>query len=194
MYLLAFSILLLCSALNLKAQGEQLEEQMGLESPSPVPSLFLSERASGTLGSGSQAGGAMTADLSKPLLSDAESEFYEVMCQALAVVDCKVMAKVNLEDVVRSTKLDRQLNSRLQKSRSKLDRKHVAFVICWGDSLNILAIVRLDPMPGVRPLQRLMHRRVDELLDEIGIPVVLFPAADSYDPDEILAALTPHLV
>ena len=194
MYLLAFSILLLCSALNLKAQGEQAEQlQMAAQNAASQQTLHLNRVLPD--GGGNQVERAEADEVKyRPLLSDEESRFFEAASRALATIECSVMAKVNLEDVLSASRLSRDQQGRFEKTRRKLEGKHVDFVVCWGGALNVLVAARLDPAPGIRPLQRLMRRRVDELLEAAGIPVVIFPPADRYDEAEILSALTPHLV
>ena len=193
MYLLAFSILLLFSALNLKAQ-ESLEKEMSLEGQGGMASsLFLSFGRAG----GSEEKVALKSEVRrerpKPLLTEHERRFYGAMCRALGEVDLHVMAKVNLDDVIRTGGLSRQASHRFEKAKSKLDRKHVDFVVCSGDSLNVVAVARLDPKSRLRPLQRLMQGRVDEALDAAGIPVVHFPATKSYRDEAILSEFSPHL-
>ncbi|MGI9244939.1 MAG: DUF2726 domain-containing protein, partial [Verrucomicrobiales bacterium] len=133
------------------------------------------------------------ADVPKPLLTEPETRFYGAMRRALVDADCRVMAKVNLDDVISTGKLSPKANCKLEKARAKLDRKHVDFVVCRGDSLDVVAVARLDPATRLRPLQRLMQSRVDEVLDEAGIPVVKFPGAVDYKDDEIIASLSKHL-
>lgn len=193
MYLLAFSILLLFSALNLKAQ-ETVEGEMSLEGHAgSVNSLFLNLSSAGGSDEPSLLRSAARSDRPKPLLTEQETLFYGSMCRVLEDADFHVMAKVNLEDVVSTSMLNRQANCKFEKAKSKLDRKHVDFVVCSGNSLNIVAVARLDPASRLRPLQRLMQGRVDEVLDAAGIPVVHFPATKSYRDEEILSTLSPHL-
>ncbi len=200
MYLLAFSILLLFSALNLKAQ-ENLEKEMSLEGQGgAVSSVFLNLAGSG----GTSAGDAKEevsidlasqphSDLHKPLLTEQETHFYGAMRRALDGADCRVMAKVNLEDVISTGKLSSKASLQFEKAKQKLDRKHVDFVVCRGDSLKVVAVARLDPVSRLRPLQRLMQSRVDEVLGAAGIPVVNFPGSGNYRDEEILDSLSQHL-
>jgi hypothetical protein len=194
MYLLAFSILLLCSALNLKAQESYGDPVLHEAERGARRALLLGSSAGALLDTGVRLESMVPVERSEPLLSEMEGRFFEAMRRALVQVDCQVMAKVNLDDVINTAKLNREMRSKLEKVRRKLESKHVDFVVCWGSSLNLLVIARIDPVPGMRPLQKLMQRRIDELLDSVGIPVVLFPPAEVYDEDEILSVLTPYLV
>lgn len=195
MYLLIFSVMLLFSALNLKAQ-QAAESALAAEAEGggvQGPTLFFGTRPTpGADLALPEEPGAHERVL-KPLLDDRESAFFESLQRTLRPEGFRVMTKVNVDDVLGNDELSGRTLSQYKKAKRGMERQHIDFVICRGNSLEVHLVVRLHPLPGIRPFQRLQMRRIDSALKTAGIPVLLYPPADQYDEAALLATVMAQL-
>ncbi len=214
--LLFYSISLLFSALSIKVQ--HLQQDREVEAVDPVAAEFLFAEgaaaseprfpiASFSTSAFSSPPVAETPprtplepyelgpglNMSKRLLNDRESIFFQALVRDLARVGCTAMAKVNLADVVNGRDLAADERSELKLASGKMGRRHVDFVVCEGAGLCIVAAVRLRPASVLRPLHDVMARKVDRAVAASGVPVVRIDASGSYAEGEVLAQVAPYL-
>ena len=195
MYLFIFSVMLLFSALNLKAQ-QAAECEMAAEGDGGVAcaqTLFLGPSDSAEDDDRDLDNPRLSGFATRALLDDRESEFFDSLKNVAARLGCTVMAKVNLQDVVTGQDLRGSTRAQFKRANKGLDRQHVDFVVCSGNSLEIRLVVRLHPLPGMRPLHRLQQRRIDSAVSAFGIPVLLYPPAEVYDEQDLLATVMEQL-
>jgi len=119
-------------------------------------------------------------------LSPAERSFFGVLQQAVS--DRYVLfAKVRLADVVEPVNtLDR---SSMQSARNKTQSKHVDFVLCEPKTLAVLGVIELDDASHGRRDRQDRDAFVDTALAQARIPVLHFPARQSYPPTKSPNAL-----
>lgn len=123
------------------------------------------------------------------LLTPAERSFFGALEQATKD-RFRIMAKVRLADAIRPEKeLGR---SRATAAFNRISRKHLDFVLCDPDTLEIRAAVELDDASHRRADRRLRDDFLDRALESAGIPLHRFPARTGYDVAAIRKALEPE--
>jgi len=135
------------------------------------------------LGSGSPR--AMTGPLPYRLrddfLSPAEHSFFLVLRQAVA--DWAIICpKVSLGDLFYAQTGSRRQNA---SSRSRIDRKHVDFVLCHPETLRPLVAVELDDGSHQRPDRQRRDRFVANVFSAAGLPLARLPVRYAYSPREL---------
>lgn len=123
----------------------------------------------------------------KYLFSPAERSFLGVLEQAVAG-EFKVVGKVRLGDLIQPAKGLSQ--SRRTSLRNRIQQKHVDFVLCRPDTLEVAGVVELDDASHGRKDRADRDDFVDTSLASAGVPVLHFPARKAYALAEVRAMLT----
>jgi very-short-patch-repair endonuclease len=125
-------------------------------------------------------------DACKELFTPAERSFYGVLEQALAG-EFKVFGKVRLGDLVQPARgLSQSVRTR---SRNRIQQKHVDFVLCRPDNLEVAGVVELDDASHGRKDRADRDDFVDQALASAGVPVLHVPARKAYAVAEVRAKL-----
>ncbi|HEX7261634.1 MAG TPA: DUF2726 domain-containing protein [Luteolibacter sp.] len=120
-------------------------------------------------------------------LSAAEISFYHVL---LKIVDDRytVCPKVNLNDIFY---VERPHEN--QAARSRIDRKHVDFLICERGSMRPLVGVELDDGSHARKERQERDAFVDSVYEKAGLPLLHFPVGFAYNLKDVSERLLPCL-
>lgn len=121
-------------------------------------------------------------------LSPAELSFYGVLRMAVGQ-RAVICPKVNLGDLFFVAR-----SGESQRYRSKIDRKHVDFLLCAPGTMKPLCGVELDDSSHERPDRQDRDRFVDRVFNAAGLALVHVPARSSYSPQELQTILEQHLV
>ncbi len=120
------------------------------------------------------------------LLTPAERSFYGMLIQAMDGQSV-IMTKVRLADIVDVRKgLSRR---QWQSAFNRIQSKHVDFVLCDPQQLDIKAVVELDDRSHKKPKRQDRDRFVDQVMNFTGIPIFHFPVRCGYSVTEIREAL-----
>jgi len=119
----------------------------------------------------------VTYEARRKLFSPAERSFFGLLEQAVAG-QFRVMGKVRLGDLIQPVKgLSR---SRRASGWNRIHQKHVDFVLCRPDTLDVAAVVELDDASHRRKDRVERDEFVDKALSSAGIPIVHFAACKGY--------------
>jgi len=121
-----------------------------------------------------------------PFLSAAERSFYGVLREAMDG-QLVIMTKVRLADIV---DVRRGMSRRQwQSAFNRIQSKHIDFVLCDPQQLDIKAVIELDDRSHKKPERQARDQFVDQVMNFTGIPIVHFPVKSSYSVAEIREAL-----
>ena len=138
-------------------------------------------------GRGAAVGREETAfEARRELFTPAERSFFGVLEQA-AAGEFKVFGKVRLGDLAQPAKGLSQ--SRRTSLRNRVQQKHVDFVLCRPDTLEVAGVVELDDVSHGRKDRADRDDFVDQALASAGVPVLHFPARKAYAVAEVQARL-----
>lgn len=118
-------------------------------------------------------------------LSPAELSFYRVL---VSVVDpgIRVCAKVALGDLFYAKIKD---SSEWRRHTNKIDRKHVDFLLCDGQTMRPLAGIELDDSSHRREDRHTRDRFVNRVFETAALPLIRIQARRGYAPAELRTAL-----
>ena len=122
------------------------------------------------------------------LLTAAERSFYEVLCSVLDG-QLLVFAKVRLADLVYMPKG----TANRQTHFTRIQSKHVDFVLCTRDKLSPVLVIELDDASHEEEARRDRDTFVDAALTAAGLPILHIPAQRSYVPAELAGAVQQKL-
>jgi hypothetical protein len=214
--LLFYSISLFFSATTLIVQKGQQEREAVVVDTGIVERVFGDRLArQGSAGAGrlisvSVPSGFVTTSSSEPrevratdpcrtatagidLLDSTEAVFFAALKADLGCLGYTAMAKVNLADVINGCDLAADERGDFEQSASKMGRRHVDFVVCHGNTLRVVAVLRLRPPGLLRPLHVMMARKVDRAIEASGIPVVRVNSANAYAENEIASTIMQRM-
>ena len=121
-----------------------------------------------------------------PLLTAAERSFLGVI-ESLIGDRYRIYAQVRLADLVAirpgTDKRKRQM------ALNKITSKHVDFVICHPDTLEVLCAIELDDSTHARDDRLARDQFVDAALNSAGLPLVRLVAKAGYQPTEVKKTL-----
>ena len=120
------------------------------------------------------------------LLTRAERSFYDALRDA---VDGQlvIMTKVRLADIV---DVRRGMSGRQwQSAFNRIQSKHIDFVLCDPQQLDVKAVVELDDRSHEKPKQQARDLFVDQVMNFTGIPIFRFSVKRGYSVTEIREAL-----
>jgi hypothetical protein len=115
-----------------------------------------------------------------PLVTDAELRFYRVL-QAAVGGSWSVFTMVRLADLVKV----RKDVAEAQVWRNKTFGKHVDFVLCDNDSLNVCLAIELDDASHRRKDRQERDAFVNQALASAGLPLLRVPVTQEYDKIEL---------
>lgn len=121
------------------------------------------------------------------LLSPAELSFYHVLHNALGD-RLVIFPKVSLKDIF--------FVARPQENRAYMNRinqKHVDFLLCTADALTPVLAVELDDASHQRAERAARDEFVERVFAQAGLPLLRFPARNSYDTRQIREAVEGEL-
>jgi hypothetical protein len=116
------------------------------------------------------------------LLTPAERSFFGVLQQSLAS-DYQIFAKVRLADIVRPVR--NPSRSGWQSAFNRTSGKHVDFLLCDLERLNVVGVIELDDRTHERFERGLRDSLVDSALADAGIPILRISTRQSYSPAQI---------
>lgn len=111
-----------------------------------------------------------------PLVTGAELRFYKALQSAVGG-SWSVFAMVRLADLVRV----RKGIAAEQSWRNKTFGKHIDFVLCDNDSLEVCLAIELDDSSHRRPDRKPADLFKTEVLASAGLPLLRIDAAEHYD-------------
>jgi hypothetical protein len=123
------------------------------------------------------------------LVTEAELRFYRALAAA-AGGSWTVFAMVRLADLVQ---VPRDIAG-AQSWRNKTFGKHIDFVLCDNDSLQVCLAIELDDSSHRRTDRQARDQFVNEALRTAGLPLLRVPAAESYDKIELRKTIDQLLV
>jgi len=118
----------------------------------------------------------------KTLFTPAERSFLGVLEQAIGN-QYTIFGKVRLADVI---SVERGLSqSARQSAFNKIRSKHLDYVICDPNDLSIQFAIELDDKSHSRPRTMERDEFVDQALRAAEVPLLRFPAKQSYSVQEV---------
>ena len=113
-------------------------------------------------------------------LSAAEISFYHVLRSTLAL-DMTILIKPRLSDIlfVRQPHINKG-------ARSRIDRKHVDFLLCETATLKPRLVIELDDSSHQRQDRKERDALVDGALKAAGLPILHVPVAKAYVPQDLI--------
>ncbi len=114
------------------------------------------------------------------LLTAAERSFYGVLREAVDH-QCTIFAKVRLGDLLEIP----WGTSKFRTHLSRIDRKHVDFVLCDPASFSPLLVIELDDSSHARLDRQERDAFVDAALDAAGLAILHVPAQRAYTPADL---------
>ena len=122
------------------------------------------------------------------LLTAAERSLYGALCQGLDSRN-QIFAKVRLSDIV---KVPRG-TPRAFWYRSRVNQKHVDFVLCRATDLTPQLVIELDDSSHARQDRRNRDAFVDAALAAAGLPILHVHAQRAYAPAELRAIIEDRM-
>ena len=122
-------------------------------------------------------------------LTPAELAFYRALILATREQNAVICPKVRVGDLLFP---DRGVGS--QTARSRIERKHVDFVICVESTMKPAVVIELDDSSHERPDRRERDEFVDAAFRGAAMPIVHIAVSGRYNPQEIWKAIEPYLV
>lgn len=110
------------------------------------------------------------------LVTRSELAFYRVLRDAVNN-DWEIFAMVRIADLLSVPKGADNHRSWLNKILSK----HIDFIICDKDSLEVLAGIELDDPSHLQPTRMRRDNFVNAAFEDAGLPLLRIPTADAYD-------------
>ena len=135
------------------------------------------------------------SDDPRALLNGGETRFYHQLKIALAGLDCQVLAKVHLPALTKRADEALQPAIALNRALAALRSWEADFAICRGDSLVVVAVVRLRSKDDIslEPERVNLEEALESTLAAARIPVVQVAEAASYEPEHLASLIQPHL-
>ncbi len=121
------------------------------------------------------------------LLSASENAFYQVLLETVGS-HATICPKVGLWDIFSVDDLSRNFSA-----KSRIDRKHVDFLLCEPESMSPLVGIELDDSSHNRPDRRERDAFVDAVYSSACFPLVHIRTERSYDTDQLARTLAPYL-
>jgi very-short-patch-repair endonuclease len=122
-----------------------------------------------------------------PLLTQAEKAFLVALDTAVDS-QYRIFTKVRLADLVRP-KASKSSGSKWRTAFNQIQSKHVDFVLCDPESMDVKFVVELDDRSHLRKDRADRDEFVDGVLKSVGLKVIRFVAKASYNPQDIAAKL-----
>lgn len=114
------------------------------------------------------------------LVTRSELEFFQVLRQAVAR-DWEIFAMVRIADLLAVPRGTRNHRAWLNRILSK----HIDFVLCDRDSLEVMVAIELDDASHSRPERMQRDRFVNQAFEDAGLPLLRIPVAGEYNPRQL---------
>jgi very-short-patch-repair endonuclease len=114
------------------------------------------------------------------LCTQSELQFFSVL-QKAAGQHWEIFAMVRLADLIRV----RAKSPKFQAWQNRIQAKHIDFVLCDPDSLEVKLAVELDDATHQRPDRQARDAFVEEALAASELPLLRVPVAPKYDVQEL---------
>lgn len=124
------------------------------------------------------------------LLTPAERSFFGVLEQAVGE-SYRIFVKIRLGDLFR-VKAGMDPKDKL-RAFNKISAKHIDFVICEPDSVEVLAAIELDDKSHDRPKRKIRDEFVNQVFEGSGVPLGRVPAKKSYSLVDVYGVLSQIL-
>lgn len=119
------------------------------------------------------------------LLSPAEKRFFRIL-DAAAGSGYRVFSKVRIADIITPCAGNR---SEWQTLFNRISAKHVDFVLCGKDSLEVECVIELDDRSHNEESRAARDVFVNQAFEAAGVPVLRFPVLSDYSESEITASI-----
>lgn len=116
----------------------------------------------------------------RKLVTRSELKFFVVLRQAVSD-DWEIFAMVRIADLLSVPRGTKNHRSWLNKILSK----HIDFVLCDKDSLEVMVGIELDDPSHRRPARQQRDQFVNSAFADAGLPLLRIPTADHYDASSI---------
>ncbi len=116
----------------------------------------------------------------RKLISRSELKFFRVL-QQVAADEWEIFAMVRIADLLavpRGTKNHRAWLNRILS-------KHIDFVLCDKDSLEVMVGIELDDPSHLLPARQQRDRFVNGAFADAGLPLLRIPVSDNYDSSSL---------
>jgi hypothetical protein len=116
----------------------------------------------------------------RKLVTRSELAFYRVLRQAVNN-EWEIFAMVRIADLLAVPK-------GTPNHRSWLNRilaKHIDFVLCDKDTLEVMLAIELDDPTHLRPDRMQRDKFVNGAFSDSGLPLLRIPTAENYDPSAL---------
>lgn len=120
----------------------------------------------------------------RKLVTRSELAFYRVLRQAVNN-EWEIFAMVRIADLLVVPSGTKNHRTWLNKVLSK----HIDFVLCDKDTLEVLAGIELDDRSHSAPARMRRDQFVNGAFSDAGLPLIRFPVADGYDPAVVRKAI-----
>lgn len=127
--------------------------------------------------------------LAESLLSPAERSFYGVLGQAVLDLECVVLAKVRLGDLLW---IPRGTTDTI-KYRNRIQQKHLDFVLCRRENLAPVLAIELDDTSHERSDRQDRDAFVEKAYASAGLPLLRMSARRGYSPVELAGQIRAKL-
>lgn len=118
------------------------------------------------------------------LVTNSELSFFHVLREAVED-QWHVVAMVRLADIMRV----RKGTAEFQKWQNKIHAKHIDFLLCDPESLEIVLAIELDDATHQRADRQERDEFVNAAFECCGLPLLRVPVAKDYDVDELRQAI-----
>ena len=113
-------------------------------------------------------------------MTNAELRFYHALRKAVDG-DWEIFAMVRIADLLSVPKGIKNRRSWVNKVLSK----HIDFVLCESESLEVVMGIELDDASHERPHRRERDQFVNAAFDDAGVPLLRIPAEKSYSTRDL---------
>jgi hypothetical protein len=121
-----------------------------------------------------------------PLCSPAELRFLRALERAVGD-SARIYAKVRLADLVEVR--ERASGRRFWQAFNAIACKHVDYVLCEPETLEVICVIELDDRSHQRDDRRERDEFVDNVMQASRIPMLRFPAQTRYQTAEVRRCL-----
>lgn len=127
----------------------------------------------------------------QPGLFTATELYFLKHLQCVIQQDYLIFGKVRIADIIRTRPgLD---NSEKWRAFNKISAKHMDFVICNKETLDIIGTIELDDSSHQRPDRILRDQFVDAALGAANVPILHVPVQPQYDLNKLQRELSKVL-
>lgn len=116
------------------------------------------------------------------LFTDSEREFLHILDEAVGD-EFRILGKVRLADIIQVR--EGTEGSQWQAAFNRIRAKHLDYVGCDPETLEIVWVLELDDISHNRPERIERDEFVEGALARAEIPLVRIPVAEEYDPEEL---------